>query len=65
MPVQRSASDSGILLLWNGQIVPRTRSSLGILAAVEQRGRPSGRVRYKIRLDISNPGRELDTECRK
>ena len=59
MPVQRKSSDSDILLLWNGQIVPRTRSSLGILGAVEQRGRLPGRVRYKIRPSISNRGREL------
>jgi hypothetical protein len=58
MPVQRKSSDSDILLLWNGQIVPRTRSSLGILGAVEQRERLPRRVRYKIRPSTSNRGRE-------
>ena len=48
MPGRKRSSDADTLLLWNGQIVPRTRSSLGILAAGEKRGRPPGRVRYKF-----------------
>jgi len=42
----------------------RSRSSLVILAAVERRGCPPGRVNYEIRRSISRHGRESDTAYR-